>query len=76
MCMSPGEMSSKEIEDAIDDFRRRISKDPSHYLRSYWEGTIENLEAVLKERADDGTYDADHTDRSGTATARQDRATR
>lgn len=74
MCMSPHEMSSEAIEEDIAWFNDRIANDPNGRLTSYWEGTRDNLIEILKERAENGTYNNDFTDDSGSATARQGRA--
>lgn len=54
MCMSPHEMTSARIEQIIENYKRYLEEDPGD---RYWEGKIENFTAILKERAEDGTYD-------------------
>jgi hypothetical protein len=61
MCMSPHQMSNTRIEEQIQNYRtyaEQYADVPNfedlgrRYLR-----TAEQLEEVLKERAEDGTYD-------------------
>jgi hypothetical protein len=57
MCISPHEMTSARIEEEIEMLEKYIS---DYCLigsrRSFYEGRIENLRVLLKERAEDGTY--------------------
>lgn len=50
MCMSPHEMSTERIEAAIANMKEWIDGG-----NSYWEWRLEQFEAVLKERANNGT---------------------
>lgn len=57
MCMSPHEMTSREIEEAIAGYDRWLNGPLTDGTRRYWEGRRERFVALLKERAEDGTYD-------------------
>lgn len=70
MCMSPHEMSSARIEQTIAHLDQELADDPDD-IWARWRR--DELVEVLKERAEAGTYHADHTDRTGHATARQGR---
>lgn len=61
MCLSPDEMTSTRIENAIHYWEEDMQNDPEWYERNPSEAQvvrarIENFRALLKERADDGTY--------------------
>lgn len=57
MCLSPHEMSSAEIEEALASLREWVnSPDISDRYKQIWSGRIEYFEALLKERAENGTY--------------------
>lgn len=74
MCMSPHEMTSTRIEEFVAQFKALL--DNPHYAGDYWkssrqvwEGALANYEQLLKERAEDGTYDTagqidNHTQRT------------
>ncbi len=55
--MSPHEMKSARIEQLIENMERDIL-DPTidRWYRSYYEGRVESFRAILKERANNGTY--------------------
>jgi hypothetical protein len=55
MCMSPHEMSSSQIESTIQGYREYAEKYESMAPSYLWHA--EQLEKVLKERAENGTYD-------------------
>lgn len=55
MCMSPDEMTSARIEQALIDMRVWL-EDPACRDRNYWDRRVENFEKLLKDRAEDGTY--------------------
>jgi hypothetical protein len=58
MCMSPHQMTSARIEESINYYRSYAEKESTSASNARWaQGLIENLERVLKERAEDGTYD-------------------
>ena len=57
MCLSPHEMTTAEIEYEISRLHEYLD-DPRYSTSRYrqlWAGRIEYMEALLKERADDGT---------------------
>jgi len=55
VCMSPHEMKSSRIENDIASIKRQMAEGK---LRSgYWDARVENLEKILKERANNGTYE-------------------
>lgn len=58
MCMSPHEMTSAHIEELIQGIDKDIAQYPNHVYRRIWEGRRERYVALLKERAEDGTYDS------------------
>lgn len=76
MCMSPHEMSSKDLEELAAYWNERADQATKDDFRRYARRQAENFEKILKERAEAGTYNDDFTDRSGSATARQGRASR
>lgn len=75
MCMSPHEMSSARLEELVEAYDKYAKEaeatDP--WDRRFYESYRDKYAKILKERAEAGTYDDDHTDRSGHATARQGR---
>lgn len=71
MCMSPHEMSSARLEDLAEEYNRYAEQADDDYGRRFYESKRDEYAKILKERAEAGTYDDDHTDRSGHATARQ-----
>ena len=54
MCMSPHEMTSKRIEELVSYYKEYLEAHPD---ARYAQRQIENFTAILKERAEDGTYD-------------------
>lgn len=59
MCMSPHEMPSEMIEEIIEEFTVLIAKDEERGLTAranMYRGRVEGFEAILKERAEEGTY--------------------
>jgi hypothetical protein len=54
MCMSPHEMSSARIEEIVQWYKEDLEADPGD---RYAQGQIDNFTAILKERAENGTYD-------------------
>lgn len=60
MCMSPHEMPSAMIETVIAEFNVLVAQDEERGFTAranMYRGRVEGFEAILKERADDGTYD-------------------
>lgn len=60
MCMSPHEMTSARIEQNMVGIQRYIDEYRAAGNESgarYWTGRLEGFEKILKERADNGTYD-------------------
>lgn len=54
MCMSVHEMKSSRIERDLQAIKDVLAKGGD---QKYWEWRMENLEKVLKERANNGTYE-------------------
>jgi hypothetical protein len=57
MCLSPHVMTTAEIEYEISGLRRLLD-DPQYRTSGYrqvWVARVERMEALLKERADEGT---------------------
>jgi hypothetical protein len=53
--MSPHEMKSSRIERDIASIKKGMAEGK---LRSgYWDARVENLEKILKQRANSGTYE-------------------
>ena len=71
MCMSPHEMSSARLEELVEVNDMHASNAKYYEYRRYYESRRDSYAKILKERAEAGTYNDDHTDRSGHATARQ-----
>jgi hypothetical protein len=57
MCTSPHEITSARIEELIVGIEQDIAQYPNHAFRQIWEGRHERYTQLLKERAEDGTYD-------------------
>jgi hypothetical protein len=55
--MSPHEMSSARIEEMAQGYREYAEKPGFESLRSGYLWQADQLEKMLKERAEDGTYD-------------------
>jgi transcription initiation factor IIE alpha subunit len=55
--MSPDEMTSAIIEQRIADCQKVIDENPNSAYRRDWERAVDRLTEILKERAEDGTYD-------------------
>lgn len=55
MCISPDELSTKELEAEIAALYRWAEGERSHYLAKRFQARAEELEKVLKERAEEGT---------------------
>lgn len=53
MCLSPDQMTSTQLENMAQYYRNAAEDFDSNYYRTQ----AEKLEALLKERADNGTYD-------------------
>lgn len=71
MCMSPHEMSSARMEELVAYLEREAIDFPDE--ADFALARRDEYAKILKERVEAGTYDDDHTDRSGHATARQGR---
>lgn len=59
MCLSPHEMSSKRLEELIQDSERFLNNPEvlvDDWRRQVHEGRIKNYRELLKERAEAGTY--------------------
>jgi hypothetical protein len=57
MCMSSHEMSTARIERDIQDIKEMLEdKTIPEHDRHFWEGRLEGLEGVLRDRAEEGTY--------------------
>ena len=54
MCMSPHEMKSSRIERDLDTIRKGVAE--GRLREGFWKWRVQNLEKILKERADNGTY--------------------
>jgi hypothetical protein len=67
-------MSSARLEEIAREYRQEADEATDPRDRRYYESYYNEYMKILKERAEAGTYDDDHTDRSGSATARQGRA--
>lgn len=50
MCMSPHEMSTSRIENAVEQMKRWIAQGDD-----FWSWRLQQFEEVLKERANNGT---------------------
>ncbi len=58
MCMSPHEMTSARIEESIEYYRSYAEKESTSPSNARWaRGQAGNFEKMLKERAENGTYD-------------------
>lgn len=57
MCMSPHQMTSARIEEIIQSYKENLEDPKLAYYHNIYRGSIEHYEAILKERAEDGTYD-------------------
>lgn len=57
MCMSPDEMTSARVEEVIQEYREFIDNNMYPEYHDRWRATVEHLEHMLKERAENGTYD-------------------
>jgi hypothetical protein len=53
--MSPHEMSSARIEEDLEWMREELAS-ASGRDKQWWSGRVKNFEALLKERAENGTY--------------------
>lgn len=57
MCLSPHKMKTARIEQDIQVLKEMLEdKTIPERDRHFWEGRLEGLEGVLKERAEKGTY--------------------
>lgn len=56
MCMSPHEMTSARIEEIIASSKEILEDEKDPWYQEYYQDRLEHLEALLKERAEDGTY--------------------
>jgi len=55
MCLSPHEMDNERLQYEIDRLREYAdSPDTGEYYKNYYEGRIERLTEILKERAEQG----------------------
>ncbi len=59
MCTSPHEMTSARIEQHIQSLKKDLAdrEGLDSFYRRYYEGRLESFIEILKERAEDGTYD-------------------
>ena len=53
MCLSPDEMSTRQIEEVVEYYRERCANGRGN-LTDRWH--LEEYEKLLKERAENGTY--------------------
>jgi len=58
MCMSTHEMTTKRIEQIIENLTKRLATDrvADYMERQMWRWRLEGLEEILKERAESGAY--------------------
>jgi hypothetical protein len=54
MCMSPDEMTSERLEHDLQYMKEAIARGEDV---NYWEFRAEEIEKLLKERAEEGTYE-------------------
>lgn len=55
MCLSPHEMSNERLQYEIDKLTEYASSDDvGDWYKNYYEGRIERLTEILKDRAEDG----------------------
>lgn len=57
MCMSPDEMTSVQIEESIAYFKEMLQGEQDKWYRDTYEWRLNEFELLLKERAENGTYD-------------------
>jgi hypothetical protein len=50
-------MTSARIEELIRGLEQLLANHPNHIFHKTWEGRREQYVTLLKERAEDGTYD-------------------
>lgn len=56
MCRGPHEWSTEELEFNIQAIKVRLDRPGFDRDRRFWEGRLEMMEALLKEKAEKGTY--------------------
>ncbi|HSJ75801.1 MAG TPA: hypothetical protein VK899_06445 [Gemmatimonadales bacterium] len=55
MCVSVHELTTREVEKRIADIRRVLDGPLTEQVRGMWEWRLAGMEALLKERAENGT---------------------
>lgn len=55
MCRGPHEWSTQELEQYIEDIKKMLSEGRNKQYRRLYEGRLESMEEILKERAEVGT---------------------
>ena len=56
MCISPHKMTSARIEEEIVSLERWLTEPRHAKSHNFYRARIEKLQALLKERAENGTY--------------------
>lgn len=61
MCMSPHEMTSARLEQDLQEWRGMAEKARAKGVAStkYYDAQADRIAAILKERAEDGSYHSD-----------------
>lgn len=55
MCRGPHEWSTEELENNIQQVRKYLDSGRAYPENGFWEGRLEMMEKLLKERAEEGT---------------------
>jgi hypothetical protein len=56
VCRGPHEWTTEELEDNIREVSELIESGRAGRDTRFWEGRLESMEKLLKERAEKGTY--------------------
>jgi len=55
MCLPLDQLPTKELEEDLISYRQWMNAESDDVIKRYWEQTINEIEGVLKDRAERGT---------------------
>ena len=55
MCLPLDQLPTKELEEDLISYRQWMNAESHDVIKRYWEQTINEIEGVLKDRAERGT---------------------